>query len=149
MCSCLCVCVCVISLDVICMAIPQVHQRGLDQQKEGENEMNRKTKDASQVWQMSLDMPKSACRTGIDAHPHPLWRILNVFNWPHPCSAALIVCLGSQSALKPDLQAKGAGARENTQSAEPGAGIAGAPGGLQTQRPPQRSVPQPSTVCPQ
>lgn len=75
---------------------------------------------------------------------------LNVCKWPHPCSSALTVCfLGSQSALEPDLQAKGAGAGENTQSAEPGAGLAGAAGGVQTQRPPERSVPQPATVGPQ
>ncbi len=82
---------------------------------------------------MRSDMPNLPCITGIHAHPRPLRLSLNVCKWPHPYSSALTVCLGSHSALEPDLQAKGAGAGENTQSTEPGAGITGTAGGLQAQ----------------
>lgn len=67
---------------------------------------------------------------------------------PPMLSLSLCVCVGKQSALEPDLQAKGVGARENAQPAEPGAGIAGAAGGIQTQRLPQRDVPQPAAIGP-
>lgn len=71
---------------------------------------------------------------------------------PERVAPPLLICshcvfLGSQSALEPDLQAKRAGAGENTQSAEHGAGITGTAGGLQNQRSPERGVPQPTTIC--
>lgn len=98
-------------------------------------------------------MPNLPCITGIHAQPRPLQLRLNVCKWPHPCSSALTVCvcvcLGTQSALEPDLQAKGAGAGENIQPAESGHGLAGPAGGLQTQRSPEGSVPQSTTLRPQ
>lgn len=101
------------------------------------------------VWQMRLDMPNPQAELEYMHTLALLWLSLNVCNWPHPCSSAHAVCLGNQSTLEPDLQAKRAGAGENTQSAKPGAGITGAAGGLQAQRPSSGSVPQPTTVCPQ
>lgn len=57
---------------------------------------------------------------------------------------------GSQSAIEPDLQVQGAGAPgEDTQPTGLRAGVAGPPGGLQTQRPPEGSGPQPPALGPQ
>lgn len=75
-------------------------------------------------------------------------------NHTHTTPAQPLSCVsvytGSQSALEPDLQVQGTGAQgEDTQPTGPGAGVSGPPGGLQTQGPPERSVPQPPALRPQ